>query len=62
MCRFIAYIGKPIFADELLLKPKNSLMKQSYHALEAEMTVNGDGLALAGITIIAEKSLHCSDL
>lgn len=46
MCRFIAYIGEPIFADELLLKPKNSLMKQSYHALEAEMTVNGDGFGI----------------
>lgn len=46
MCRFIAYLGKPIFADELLLKPRNSLMKQSYHALEAEMTVNGDGFGI----------------
>ena len=46
MCRFIAYIGKPIFADELLLKPKNSLMKQSYQALESEMTVNGDGFGI----------------
>lgn len=46
MCRFIAYIGKPIFADELLLKPKNSLMRQSYHALEAEITVNGDGFGI----------------
>lgn len=46
MCRFIAYLGKPIFADELLLKPKNSLMKQSYHALESEMTVNGDGFGI----------------
>src|SRR5210317_1733870 len=46
MCRFIAYIGEPIFADELLLKPKNSLMKQSYHALESEVTVNGDGFGI----------------
>lgn len=46
MCRFIAYLGKPIFADELLIKPKNSLMKQSYHALETEMTVNGDGFGI----------------
>ena len=46
MCRFIAYIGKPIFADELLLKPKNSLMRQSYHALEADITVNGDGFGI----------------
>lgn len=46
MCRFIAYLGKPIFANELLIKPKNSLMKQSYHAIEAEMTVNGDGFGI----------------
>lgn len=46
MCRFVAYLGKPIYADELITKPKNSLMKQSYHALEAEITVNGDGFGL----------------
>jgi predicted glutamine amidotransferase len=33
-------------ADSLLITPKNSLMKQSYHALESEMTVNGDGFGL----------------
>jgi glutamine amidotransferase len=46
MCRFIAYLGKPVMADELLIKPKNSLLSQSYHALESEMTVNGDGFGL----------------
>lgn len=46
MCRFLAYLGKPIFADELLLKPKNSLMKQSHHAQESDMTVNGDGFGI----------------
>jgi len=46
MCRFVAYLGKPIYADELIMKPRNSLMKQSYHALEAEITVNGDGFGL----------------
>ena len=46
MCRFIAYLGKPIFADELLLNPKNSLMNQSHHALESDMTVNGDGFGI----------------
>ena len=46
MCRFVAYIGKPIMADQLLTKPINSLMKQSYHALESEMTVNGDGFGI----------------
>ena len=46
MCRFVAYLGKPILADEILLKPINSLFKQSYHALETEMTVNGDGFGV----------------
>ena len=46
MCRFLAYLGKPIFADALLLKPKNSLMKQSHHAQESDMTVNGDGFGI----------------
>ena len=46
MCRFVAYLGKPILADEILLKPKNSLFKQSYHALETDMPVNGDGFGV----------------
>ncbi len=29
MCRFVAYLGEPILADELLLKPNNSLINQS---------------------------------
>jgi predicted glutamine amidotransferase len=33
-------------ADKLLIKPKNSLLQQSYHALESEMTVNGDGFGI----------------
>ena len=55
MCRFIAYLGKPIFADELLIRPKNSLMKQSYHALEAEMTVNGDGFGIGWYNHLRRK-------
>ena len=46
MCRFVAYLGKPIFADNLLIKPNNSLFKQSYRALESEMSVNGDGFGI----------------
>ncbi len=46
MCRFVAYLGKPIFADELLLNPKNSLLNQSHHAQESDMTVNGDGFGI----------------
>lgn len=43
MCRFTAYVGKPILADELLFKPSNSLINQSMHAQESEIKLNGDG-------------------
>lgn len=46
MCRFVAYLGTPILASELLTKPKNSLIHQSYHALETDMPLNGDGFGL----------------
>jgi len=46
MCRFIAYLGKPIMADELLLKPANSLVHQSYHAGEMSEILNGDGFGV----------------
>ena len=55
MCRFVAYIGKPIIADELLIKPKNSLLQQSHSALESEMTVNGDGFGFGWYNLSRRK-------
>jgi len=46
MCRFIAYLGRPIVIDELLIKPANSLVHQSYDAGEMAETLNGDGFGL----------------
>ena len=46
MCRFIAYLGRPIIVDELLLKPPNSLVHQSFGAEEMSQTLNGDGFGL----------------
>ncbi len=46
MCRFVAYIGTPILVDELLLKPENSLVNQSYDAEEMSQALNGDGFGL----------------
>ena len=46
MCRFIAYLGRPIIVDELLLKPSNSLVHQSFDAGEMSQTLNGDGFGL----------------
>jgi len=46
MCRFIAYLGRPIIVDELLVKPANSLVHQSYGAGEMDKPLNGDGFGL----------------
>ncbi len=46
MCRFIAYRGTAILLDELLIKPRNSLIRQSIHARETRQPLNGDGFGL----------------
>jgi glutamine amidotransferase len=46
MCRLVAYLGTPILADEIIIKPKNSLVHQSYAAEETESPVNGDGFGI----------------
>lgn len=46
MCRFVAYVGTPIVVDELLIRPANSLLKQSREAREMTHPLNGDGFGL----------------
>jgi glutamine amidotransferase len=46
MCRFIGYIGEPILMDDLLFKPKNSLINQSVRAHETDEPLNGDGFGI----------------
>jgi predicted glutamine amidotransferase len=46
MCRWIAYSGAPIYLDELLFKPKHSLIDQSLAARKGETTTNGDGFGV----------------
>lgn len=46
MCRWIAYSGKPIFMDEMILTPTNSLIDQSLHAREGRIATNGDGFGI----------------
>ena len=46
MCRWLAYSGSPVVPEQVLFKPRNSLVVQSRHSrLGAEM-VNGDGFGL----------------
>ncbi len=43
MCRWMAYVGEPIRASELLLHSKHSLVAQSLDSPLGAETVNGDG-------------------
>ena len=46
MCRLLAYLGQPIFLDELICKPRHSLVRQSLRAEEAKVITNGDGFGI----------------
>lgn len=51
MCRILSYLGKPIIAEDLLYKPDNSFIKQSYHPILMTHLLN-----LAGFGIVAWDS------
>ncbi len=46
MCRWLAYSGSPILLEELLYKPRFSLIDQSRHARMGVETTNGDGFGV----------------
>jgi glutamine amidotransferase len=47
MCRWAAYIGKPIFLEEVISRPRHSLIHQSHCATECKSAINADGFGLA---------------
>jgi ergothioneine biosynthesis protein EgtC len=46
MCRLIAYLGDPIYLDQLVCTPQHSLLHQSMKAEEAKAVTNGDGFGI----------------
>jgi ergothioneine biosynthesis protein EgtC len=50
MCRLLAYKGTSIAVEDLLYKPKNSLINQSVNAKELEEPLNGDGFGIGWYT------------
>lgn len=46
MCRWLAYSGSPVLLEELLLKPKYSLIDQSLNSRFGATTTNGDGFGI----------------
>jgi glutamine amidotransferase len=46
MCRWLAYSGSPVRIEDLLYKPKHSLIDQSLHSQLGAETTNGDGFGV----------------
>lgn len=47
MCRWAAYIGDPIYLEEIVTAPGQSLISQSLAASEGKTPTNGDGFGVA---------------
>jgi glutamine amidotransferase len=47
MCRWAAYIGEPIFLEDIVSRPGHSLIHQSHCATECKSAINADGFGLA---------------
>lgn len=58
MCRFAAYLGEPIFLEEVVSQPRHSLLKQSLRAEEAKTSTNGDGFGLGWYCEKPEPALY----
>jgi len=46
MCRWLVYSGTPVLLQELLYRPKHSLIDQSLHSQLGAETTNGDGFGV----------------
>ena len=46
MCRLVAYMGRTVLLEDVLVKPVNSIVMQSLHARESSIPTNGDGFGL----------------
>jgi predicted glutamine amidotransferase len=60
MCRWMAYSGAPILAEELLYRPAHSIIDQSLHAKLGGFTTNGDGFGIGWYGDSAEPSVYKS--
>ncbi|MGB7320238.1 MAG: class II glutamine amidotransferase [Albidovulum sp.] len=57
MCRWAAYIGEPIFLEDIISRPGHSLIHQSHGATECKSAINADGFGIAWYGNRAEPGL-----
>ncbi len=60
MCRWLAYSGSPVLLEDLLYKPKNSLVMQSKHSQLGAETTNGDGFGVGWYGERGRPGVFCS--
>ncbi|MFZ2649678.1 MAG: class II glutamine amidotransferase [Burkholderiaceae bacterium] len=58
MCRFIAYLGAPIFLEELVCQPRHSLLHQSLRAEESKTATQGDGFGIGWYSERSEPAVY----
>ena len=59
MCRIAAYCGPEIPLENIIVRPRHSLLAQSQKAAEAKLAVNGDGFGVAWYDdILPEPGLY----
>lgn len=58
MCRWAAWIGQPIFLEEIISRPDHSLIEQSRQADECKTATNADGFGIAWYDHRAEAGLY----
>lgn len=46
MCRWIAYVGQPLWMESFLVRPDNSLLAQSRNAIASRTPTNADGFGI----------------
>jgi len=60
MCRWIAYIGSPVYMEDLITKPGHSLIDQSLASREGFETTNGDGFGVGWYSEAPEPGVYKS--
>lgn len=58
MCRFVAYVGEPVFLDELICRPAHSLLHQSLRSEQAKTRTNGDGFGIGWYGEASEPGVY----
>lgn len=58
MCRLVAYLGEPIYLDEVVCTPRHSLVRQSLRAEQARTATQGDGFGIGWYGERAEPGVY----